>query len=243
MLNLEKFFDKGYTLEQALSLLLVEDDIDLRNELFVFMQDLFSHIDVTDNAKDAFELYKKKSYDLVLSDIKLPNENGLFLVKQIKNINPTQIVIVMSAYKETEYFIKSIELGLFSFLVKPFSSQELMDMMFRVIKVIKERKNKNEESSIKRLAENITFDLHTKYLCIDNKLVSLTQKEEKLLYLLVKNIDGHISEERLRDEIWEDDIVADSTVRVLVKRLREKLGYEDAILNLKGRGYKITIKP
>jgi DNA-binding response OmpR family regulator len=67
----------------------------------------------------------------------------------------------------------------------------------------------------------------------------LTKKEEKLLYLLIKHIDSHVSEEQMQKEIWENENVADSTIRVLIKRLREKLGYEDAIINLKGRGYKI----
>lgn len=90
------------------------------------------------------------------------------------------------------------------------------------------------------MSKNVVYDLATKYLYINDKMVMLTKKEEKLLYLLVKNISGHVSEEQMKKEIWEDESIADSTIRVLIKRLREKLGYEDAIINLKGRGYKIT---
>lgn len=223
-----------------ISILLVEDDINLQKELKLFLEDIVESVDTTDNVEDALKLYKKSFYDIIITDIKLPHKNGLFLVKKIKEQRAEQIVIVMSAHQDVEYFLKSIELQIFSFLVKPFSSEELMKTLFKAINKVSKKKFDKKEKIF--LYDNITYDLNNRYLFIDDALIMLTQKEEELLYLLAKNIDGHISEEQIRQDIWGKDFVADSTIRVLVKRLRDKLSYNDAIINLKGRGYKLVKK-
>lgn len=148
----------------------------------------------------------------------------------------------MSAYQETEYFLKSIELQIFCFLVKPFDSTTLMETLFKITKILedKQKSSSPEKQSSVTLSHNVFFDTQNSYLYVDNEMVMLTKKEEILLSILIKNIDGHVSETQLKKEIWGDESIADSTVRVLIKRLREKLGYDDAIINLKGRGYKIT---
>lgn len=224
-----------------LSLLLVEDDLDLRTELAIFMKDFFSQIDVTDNTESAFKMYKENSYNLVLTDIQLPKDDGLVLVKNIKQITPKQIIIVMSAYQETEYFLKSIELGIYSFLIKPFNSEHLMNTIIKVTTHINKNLEKEKNDNLLLLSKNVQYNVDLRYLYIANKLEILTPKEEKLLYILVKNIDGHVSDFQLKKTVWAEENVADSTVRVLIKRLRKKLGYTDAIINLKGRGYKLII--
>lgn len=224
------------------SLLILEDDAGLREELVSFMQDFFSDIDAAENAEDAYKLFSQKSYDLLLTDIQLPKEDGLSFVKKVKKLYPEQLVIVMSAYQETEYFLTSIELQIFSFLVKPFDSKLLMETLFKITKILEDKSKAaplNQNTSV-TLSEDVFFDIQNSYLYVKNEMVMLTKKEELLLSILIKNIDGHVSELQLKKEIWDDESIADSTIRVLIKRLREKLGYDDAIINLKGRGYKIT---
>lgn len=229
-------------MDNKLSLLIVEDDLALRTELANFMEDFFSAIQVTDSTETALKIYKNGSFDLVLTDIKLPKDNGLVLVRNIKKITPKQLIIVMSAYQETEYFLKSIELGIFSFLVKPFNSEELMKTMFKVTAKIIKDLNRKEMTPLVILSQNIEYNIETKYLYINNKLEVLSQKEEKLLHILAKNINGHASDAQLKIEIWDNENIADSTIRVLVKRLRKKLDYKNSIINLKGRGYKLTLE-
>lgn len=230
-------------MESAYSLLLVEDDETLRYELAEFLTDFFSKIDQCDNAEKAFGLYEQCPYDVVITDIQLPRSDGLSLVKRIKKINPQQLIVVMSAYRETEYFLRSIELGIFNFLLKPFTSQSLMEMLFKVKKRLEDTSTPNpRELSKIELSKNITYSLQNKLLYIDQEEQILTQKEERLLYVLVKNMDGYLSDEQIALEVWGDTQIASSTLRVLIKRLRERLAYDDAIINLKGRGYRLMQK-
>lgn len=226
-----------------LSLLIIEDDINLQTELQQFLENFFNHIDATNNAEDAFKLYTQNPYDLILSDIELPNENGLSFIQKVKKQNPKQMVIVMSAYQETKYFLKSIELQIYSFLIKPFNSQELIETFIKVTQILEKEKKQlqTEDSNLLQLNKNVLVDTLNNYLYVGGSMIMLTQKEEKLLAILINNLQGHVSEEQLKKAVWDDDDVADSTLRVLIKRLREKLGYDSAIVNFKGRGYKLQI--
>lgn len=227
-------------MSEPLSLLLVEDDISLKEELGIFLSDFFNTIDTFGSAEEAYEHYLTTSYDLVITDIQLPKQNGLNLIEKIKKKNPSQMVIVISAYKEVDYFLKSIELGIFSFLTKPFDSQLLINTMIKATNYLQRQHTKNDSPNIIVLDKGISFDLKTKSLHVKGVVQDLTAKEELLLFILVKNANTFVRNEQLCNEIWQSDEVNNSTLRALVKRVRDKLGYEECIINLKNRGYKLT---
>lgn len=224
----------------ALSLLLVEDDLSLLEELRLFLGDFFSDISVTTNSEDAYEVYLRKPFDLVITDIRLPKQNGLSLVERIKKKSPHQIIVVMSAYRDVEYFVKSIELGIYGFLTKPFDSQKLISMMLKITSELEHKKTQTDNQHRVLLAPNVLFDTHMKSLHVKNIAQELTQKEELLLALLVKNLNYFVPNEQIAEVVWQSDEVNSSTLRALIKRLRDKLGYEESISNLKGRGYKLS---
>lgn len=227
-------------MSEPLSLLLVEDDISLKEELGIFLSDFFDTIDAFGSAEEAYEHYLTSSYDLVITDIELPKQNGLSLIEKIKKKNPSQMVIVISAYKEVDYFLKSIDLGIFSFLTKPFDSQLLINTMIKVTNHLQRQHTKSDSPSVVLLAKDISFDLKTKSLHVKGVVQELTTKEELLLFILVKNANTFVRNEQLCNEIWQSDEVNNSSLRALVKRVRDKLGYEACIINLKNRGYKLT---
>lgn len=225
---------------EPLRLLLIEDDPSLQEELILFLGDFFDVIDPFYTAEEAYARYLTASYDLVITDIQLPHENGLTLIEKIKKKNPSQMVIVISAYKDTEYFLKSIELGIFSFLTKPFDSQLLINTMIKATTKIRHHATLNQFSTTVVLHEGVTFDLATKVLHVKGVEQELTTKEELFLTLLVKYANTFVRTERLAQEVWKSNDINSSTLRALVKRVRDKLSYEECIINLKNRGYKLT---
>ncbi|ACZ11923.1 response regulator transcription factor [Sulfurospirillum deleyianum] len=227
----------------VLTLLLVEDDHSLREELVTFLSDFFDEIEAYDCAEKAYENYQKKSFDLVMTDIELPHQNGLSLVEKIKKQHPSQMVIVISAYKEVDYFLKSIDLGIFCFLTKPFDSQLLINTLFKVTALLKQQKEGEVRPIEKKviLHQDVLFDMEEYTLHVKGIVQELTAKEEKLLFILVKHRNHFVRNEQLSEEIWGMEDVNSSTLRALVKRVRDKLGYEDSIVNLKNRGYKLNV--
>ena len=144
---------------QSLSLLLVEDDKSLQEELCIFLSDFFDKIDAFISAEEGYRSYLQNHYDLVITDIQLPNENGLSLVERIKKKQPNQLVIVISAYKEVDYFLKSIDLGIYSFLTKPFDSQLLINTMIKVTQQLTRSKPEDiQPSSQAILHQGVVFD-------------------------------------------------------------------------------------
>ena len=225
---------------ESLSLLLVEDDLSLNEELVIFLSDFFDTIDSVYSAEEAYKKYLVASYDLVITDIQLPHQNGLSLVEKIRKKNSSQMVIVISAYKEVDYFLKSIDLGIFSFLTKPFDSQLLINTMIKATHQLRQQKDKVDLTMV-ILHEGVYFNLKTRTLHIHEILQELTAKEEMLLFILVKNANSFVRNEQISHEIWQSDDVNNSTLRALVKRVRDKLGYDECIINLKNRGYKLTV--
>lgn len=226
-------------MNHSLSLLLIEDDTSLLEELSIFLSDFFDTIDVASSAEDAYEKYLSRPYDLVVTDIKLPRQNGLLLVEKIKKYNPLQMVIVISAYKEVDYFLKSIELGIYSFLTKPFDSQQLINTMIKATLQIN-HSHAMENNSMVTLHQDTIYFPDTKTLHVKGVAQELTIKEELFLALLAKNLNHFVRIEQISQEVWQSDDVNNSTLRALVKRLRDKLCYENAIVNLKNRGYKLN---
>ncbi len=225
----------------AFSLLLVEDDVCLLEELKLFLGDFFDTIDTAITAEAGYELFLEHSYDAIITDIQLPGQSGLKLVEKIQKQAKDQIVIVMSAYKEVDYFLKSIELKVYGFLTKPFDSQKLIAMMLKLTDEIKSKKAHDNTSALVSLSQGVVFDMQAKLLFVENEMQVLTQKEEHLLRILIKNMNYFISNELLCKAIWADEEISSSTLRALVKRLRDKLCYTESISNMKGRGYKLNV--
>ena len=91
------------------------------------------------------------------------------------------------------------------------------------------------------LHQGVVFDTKDKTLLVQGVFQELTEKEELLLAILVKHANNFVRNEQIAQEIWQSDEVNSSTLRALVKRLRDKLGYDESIMNLKNRGYKLTV--
>lgn len=227
----------------AFSLLLIEDDVCLLEELKIFLSDFFEVIDSATTSEAGYDLFLQRSYDVVITDIQLPGQSGLKLVEKIHKHKKEQIVIVMSAYKEVDYFVKSIELKVYGFLTKPFDSQKLIAMMLKLTDELRSQKEISPLSPCVKLHSTVMFDTQAKLLYVNEQMQVLTQKEEHLLSILIKNSNYFISNELLCETIWGESAVSSSTLRALVKRLKDKLQYEESISNMKGRGYKLNIVP
>ncbi|MBN2965234.1 response regulator transcription factor [Sulfurospirillum sp. T05] len=220
-----------------LSLLLVEDDTALGEELHLFLLDFFEKVTVFTNANDALVWLKNNTADVIMSDICMPDMNGLDFLKRIRKERPHQLLIVISGHPQTDYLLQSIALGIYRFIVKPFDSQQLIEEMHTLTRHLRHQKPQLATSTL-WIGEIVQYDLETKRLCVNQKPVHLTKKEGVLLHLLALNRHHCLSEETMAQNIWEEP-VPPSTVRALIRRLREKLALPRAIVNYRGFGYQL----
>ena len=112
-----------------MSVLLVEDDILLQEQMKLMLARFFASVDTASNGEDALEKYKHKKYDLIVSDITMPRMNGIVLSEKIKELNETQKIIVISAHSESDKLIELINIGVDGFLLKPIDIVQMMTQL------------------------------------------------------------------------------------------------------------------
>jgi len=139
---------------QDLNLLYVEDDLVLRESTELLLKKFFKSIDLAENGEDGLNLYKNKKYDIVITDIMMPKMNGREMSKLIKELNPQQAIIVMSAYEDSKYFLEFIDIGIHKFIPKP----PVLDKIFNSI--IDVAININNAKKVAKLSEQMKQDLH-----------------------------------------------------------------------------------
>ena len=183
------------------------------------------------NIKDAYTYLQNNKPNLIILDITLPDGNGLNLYKNyIKDLYiPT---IFLTALDDEDTVVKCFNLGCDDYITKPFSTNELLARIKRILL-------RNKENSIIKI-KNIKFDLDKMVIYKDDVEVELTSLEKNLLSLLFININKTVRRGMILDKIWEltGNDVDDHTITVYLKRIREKLGV-DIIKTVKGIGYRI----
>jgi len=119
-------------------LLYVEDDDNVRRSIHETLSFFFKNIDLAINGAEGLELYKKNSYDLVLSDIQMPKMNGIEMTRRIKEINNQQMIMIISAHDEADYLMQLINLGVHSFVLKPVEIEKLIETLIPLCTVLYE---------------------------------------------------------------------------------------------------------
>lgn len=144
-------------LTSKLRVLYAEDDIILRENTVALLRDLFKEIDEASNGTEALNIYKKHPdhYDIVITDLNMPNMNGMELIKNIQLLNPQQSIIVVSAHNETEFFLESIRNNVCGYILKPIDFDQLIDTLYKVSSTVKERSQEaTQKASLQQQLED-----------------------------------------------------------------------------------------
>ncbi len=136
-----------------ISLLYVEDEKILRNVYTKLLENRIKKLYIAENGEKGLQLYKKHKPDLVITDIKMPVMNGLEMTKRIRKEDKNSRMVIMSAYGQTQYFIKAIEHGVKSFLLKPVDNQKLFSLIEELTNDIHLERKVNEQKERRRKAE------------------------------------------------------------------------------------------
>jgi putative two-component system response regulator len=113
-----------------LSLLYVEDDKILRMETAKLFGHLFNKIDIAENGKIGLEMFLAGDYDLIITDINMPEMNGVELCRSIRKENSKITIIITSAHDESFYLLELIDIGIDKFVLKPLDMQKLISTLF-----------------------------------------------------------------------------------------------------------------
>lgn len=212
-------------------ILIVEDEASISDLIMLSLKTAgYSCQQVFDGEKAA-DLLVDNRYDLILLDIMLPKVNGFELMEFIR---PMKIpVIFISAKGKTEDKVKGLKLGADDYITKPF---EVIELLARVESVLR-RNNKIEEIL---QYNDIQVDEASYSVTKNGKSIMLTDKELKLLVLLIKNKNLALFREQIYENVWEGEYTGDSrTIDLHIQRLRKKLDLKDKIVSIFKIGYRL----
>lgn len=213
----------------AINILVVEDDKHIREAVKTYLLRSGYQVDVSADGLEALEKFYDNLYQLVILDIMLPGMNGHELLKELRKIHDTP-VLMMTALDDEENELRAFTNEADDYVTKPFTIEVLL---------------KRVEALLRRngvLKKEVCFGKLTLYPQ-SNKAeyegadIGLTSKEFDILFLLLQNKDKVVSYESLLTKIWGYDFAGgEGTVYVNIKRLRDKLP-TDMIKTVKGVGY------
>ena len=109
-------------------ILYVEDDAHIRNELSTLLANFFQEVYTANDGVDGFEVYKQnqEKIDIIISDISMPNMNGIEMVREIRDFDKEIPVIFATAYSDKEFLIDSIKLKVYEYIIKPIDVRGLI---------------------------------------------------------------------------------------------------------------------
>ena len=176
--------------------------------------------------------------ELILLDIMLPGEDGLELLKKLKNSAKTKdIPVIMVTAKGAEYDkVIGLDSGADDYVTKPFGMMELVSR----IKAVLRRSGRVQEQDMLSV-NGVSVDVKKHEVKVAGEIVTLTLKEFELLERLMRNQNIVLTRDQLLEDIWGYDFDGETrTVDVHVRTLRQKLGEKgDIITTVRGVGYRI----
>ncbi|MGQ3678510.1 sigma-54-dependent transcriptional regulator [Tenacibaculum discolor] len=138
-------------------ILLVEDDVTFSNMLKHFLERHQYTVEVSYTIKNAFTLLKKHSYNLIFTDLRLPDGNGIDLLKQSKNTDSKIPVVLMTSYAEVSTAVQAMKQGAFDYISKPFNPDEVLEVISNALEVKAEKitETKKEDKKVSNSNSNI----------------------------------------------------------------------------------------
>ncbi|EAI5815544.1 response regulator transcription factor [Campylobacter jejuni] len=219
---------------KELIILVVEDEVKARESLINVLSERFSKVIGAQNGDEGLKKFKKFKPDLVITDIAMPIMDGLDMAREIKEISDDVPIVVLSAYSEKERLLRSIDIGIDKYLIKPVDIEELFKVLDCLVG------EKIEANMLVKISEEYQFNKTKRTLIHNGKEIVLTKKELAFISLLLKQPGVLVLHEDIKKNVWIGEHVSDTAVRTFIKRVRDKVG-EDFIKNVPSLGYKINI--
>jgi DNA-binding response OmpR family regulator len=218
---------------KRLRVLLVEDEERLAQLLKEAIGDYFEAFDVAYDGIGGLKRFRDFKPDVVITDITMPNMTGLELAEAIKKESPDTPVVILSAYSDKEKLLGAIDVGVVKYFIKPFDPEELLTYLCGLSEKIKKR-------SLVKLMEPFTYDLQSEQLFKKGVLVHLSRRESRFIAQLLHSPNHYLSNESIKERLWEDEEVSDERLRTFIKRVRQKSD-KALIENLSGQGYALRV--
>ena len=221
------------------SILVIDDEIQIRKLLEISLEANDYKVDFAVNGKEGIAMVASHQPDLVLLDLGLPDEDGQNVLIKLREWNQNPIIIL--TVKSAEYeIVKALDNGANDYLTKPFRTQELLARIRTAL-----RKTTIQNMEPISYFGNVSIDIASRVVKVNNEIVKLTVTEYALLILLYKNDGRVLTHQYILKEIWGQTYSEQTQyLRVFVAQLRKKIEEDPNrpkyIITESGVGYRFN---
>ncbi len=217
--------------------LLVEDDLEIQGFLKNSLEETGYRVDAAPDAKTAMNLAVEGTYDILIVDLSLPDEDGMSLILRLRQHGVSSPVLILSARRSVDDKVRGLEQGGDDYLTKPFS---LAELLARLRNLMKRRSLPGSEADFLRIRD-LELNLSRREASRSGRRLQLTAQEFVLLEYFFRNSGRVVTRSMILDRVWGIRNQPDTNiVDVQIFRLREKIdsiGKPPLIRTLRGVGY------
>jgi len=215
------------------TILYVEDEEMVRKNAVEYLNRVAKNVLEAKDGKEAIRIWAEHKPDIIITDINMPKLNGLDMAAYIRAQDKEVQIIVATAYSDTEYLLKAVELQLVKYIIKPITKDKLVAALEKSIELIQDKSKFNL-----KLSEESLYNAYEKLIYKNGDIIKLTKNETLFLDLLAHHHSRVVNYEEIENAIWAYQGMSDDAIRSLVRGLRKKVP-EGTIENISGIGYKI----
>ena len=219
------------------NILIADDEKEIVKLLKIYLETEENTVFEANDGAQAMEILKGVSIDLAIVDIMMPKIDGYQLIKYIRQQERYIPVMVVSAKITLSDRVLGIDLGADDYITKPFEPLEVSAKVKAQLRRLNQTAPQKQQVSIITVG-NISLNLTECIIVRNGETIELTKAEFKVLELLMSQPKRVFTKEQIYESAWYDDgAVDDNTIRVIISRLRDKIGSEH-IKTIRGLGYR-----
>lgn len=218
------------------TILLLEDDKNLNRGISLKLEKEGYHVISAYSLQEAKRFFDKEEVHLIISDITLPDGNGLEFGQYVREKSDVYFIYLTAMDQEIDV-VNGYDTGADDYVTKPFSVNILMSKVNAMMRRLQE----NDTGIL--ISDGIEVSAKEMQVKKDGKVITLSKTELQLLIYFLENAGHILSKEKILERIWglDGQFVDENTIAVNVSRLKNKLGTEQ-IANVRGLGYVWTGK-
>ena len=228
---------------KEINILIVEDESIVAMEIESYITKLgYTVVDICSNANDVFHSIEMYQVNIILMDICIKGTlDGIETAEIVKKKYPQTEIIFLTAHLDDYNVDRAIKINPTAYLSKPFNREELrIFLKIAIRKLTHDTISTDDDSNHIVLDNEFSYDTTTSTLYCCYEIIHLTKKESDLLELFIRNKNNIADFYTIENSIWPDKESNTSTIRTLVKRLRQKLKHK-FITTVSSQGYRFIL--